>query len=220
MWFRPPGIILTVWWGCGVLACLLACMQAGFRGWCRAVCGPLLGGGSRVRVLVVLAVLGRLLGLLPGCFPLPVPCPVLVLVGRCVCLSWPLACPRCSWCFPCWWPACRGACLHACMHAGFWGCCVGYGGAVGRCAGLSRGVPPRWCRPPGSGLSGRVLGLFWGVSGGWCGPGCPRGAGWRPAGEGAGGSAGAVCGFCGAVGPGGGPLGAREGPCPPGVHHG
>lgn len=163
MWFRPPGIILTVWWGCGVLACLLACMQAGFRGWCRAVCGPLLGGGSRVRVLVVLAVLGRLLGLLPGCFPLPVPCPVLVLVGRCVCLSWPLACPRCSWCFPRWWPACRGACMHACMRVSGGAPRGACGGRVRRCAGLGLWGAPWGAARPFLACSGAVLGRFWGV---------------------------------------------------------
>ena len=174
-------------------ACLLACMQAGFRGWCRAVCGLLPGGVSGA--LRVVCVPRPLLGLLPRCSRASF---LFRCCGVCVCRGLSRA-PAAPGVPPRWWPACRGACLLACMHAGFWGCPPrACGGRVRRCAGLVLWGAPWGAARPFLACSGAVLGRFWG----WCGPGCLRGAGWRPVGEGAGGSLGPCAGSAGPWGPG------------------
>lgn len=147
-------------WG----ACMLACMHAsGFpgvvsggvraspRGWFS--CAGARGAGGA----------GAAAG--PAPWVLPAACALSCLGsgGRCVCLSWPLACPRCSWCFPRWWPACRGACMHACMRVSGGAPRGACGGRVRRCAGLGLWGAPWGAARPFLACSGAVLGRFWGV---------------------------------------------------------
>lgn len=206
-------VVLTPWnyfdgvvgvWGACMLACLHACMhacmQAGFRGWCGGLfSGCSWGCGWFLSGCPALSCLGSGGALRVSVVAYRVP-PLFLVLPALVALS------------------ALGvfACLHACMRVsggaprGLWRCCGALCGVVSW--GCLPVVPPAGFWPVRAG-SGAVLGRVWG----WCGP---RGCRLEAGGGGCRGFSRPVCGFCGAVGPGGGPLGAREGPCRPGVHHG
>lgn len=186
-------------------ACKHACKHAGFWGWCRVVCGLVPGGAS---------------GVLRGVRDLHSwPASVLSLVA----LRWPVP-----------WPLSVspsrvllglvglllgvGACMHACMPVSGGGVPLpsprGWAGLCAVVRGWLAGMAPLGAVRRVLGRSGAVLGRCGGVLGWWVRPGC-RWRGWR-----------------GSAGPWSRGEGcqrrcvlrrgsrAREGPSPPGVHHG